>query len=155
MKLHNYIQRERVIRYISVILFILYISYLTYLTLFDHGYGRQFLNRSINLIPFKTILQYLMNTSSIRAIIVNIAGNIAAFLPMGFLLPLVWDKCRNFKICCLIILMATICIEVLQYITGAGASDIDDVILNCLGGMLGYFLLFNTLMKTKYDRRVS
>jgi len=140
MKLLTNVQIQRSVRWCSIIFFILYLSYLIYLTLLDHTYGRQLLNRSINIIPFKTILQYLINPSSIRATIINIAGNIVAFIPMGFLLPMISNKCKDFKVSILIIIIATMTIEILQYITGVGASDIDDLLLNTLGGILGYLI---------------
>jgi glycopeptide antibiotics resistance protein len=131
------------------VLFILYLLFLTYLTLLDHFYGREFVHRSINIIPFKTINQFLTSSYNQNIVVTNILGNILAFMPMGFLLPLVFKKLDNFKKVLLFVLIGTVSIEVLQYITGAGATDIDDVILNAVGGILGY-IIFKILIKITY-----
>lgn len=128
----------RFLKYVSFIVFVLYISYLVYLTFFDQLYGREFIHRSINIIPLKTVIQFLTSSFNRNIIVTNIAGNIIAFMPMGFLLPIAFRKLNVFLKVILVVLAATVAIEILQYITGAGATDIDDVILNLLGGVLGY-----------------
>lgn len=133
---------NRVLKLIAAIGFIIYISYLAYLTLFDPSYGREVIHRSINIIPFKTIIQFLALSHSWHAVLVNIFGNIAAFVPMGFLLPIAFNKLSGLLRVIIVVLATTFSIEVLQYITGVGAADIDDVLLNVLGGLLGYLMLF-------------
>ncbi|MFZ7132304.1 MAG: VanZ family protein [Eubacteriales bacterium] len=137
----------------SKIILTCYVLYLSYLTLFDKAYGRDTIHRSINIIPFKTIFQYLSGTLFTRAVIVNIFGNMTAFLPMGLLLPIVFKRCRNFVMCMTGVLISSIFIEVLQYITGVGASDIDDVILNAAGGIIGFFIfIFGRIILNKIGR---
>jgi len=104
------------------------------------------MHRSINIIPFSTILQYLTSSINPNIIRTNILGNIEAFIPMGFLLPINFKKLRKFKKVLLVVFIVTFSIEVLQYITGVGASDIDDVILNVIGGILGY-LIYRIILK--------
>lgn len=130
-----------VIKYISMVMFVLYVSFLIYLTFFDHTYGRHLVRRSINIIPFKTVIQFLTRSKDLKGILVNIAGNIAAFVPMGFLLPLTFSKLKGFMKVLPVVLGVTLSIETFQYITASGISDIDDVILNVLGGVIGYFML--------------
>lgn len=127
------------LKYISAVFFIVYLLFLIYLTFFAQRYGRGFIHRSINLTPFKTVMLYLNSPYNSRNnTIMNIAGNIVAFMPMGFLLPLAAEKLKNFMKVLLFVLLATIAIETLQYVIGVGVSDIDDVILNTLGGVIGY-----------------
>lgn len=128
------------IKYIIMAMFVLYLSYLIYLTFFDHTYGRNVIHRNINIVPFRTILKFLTRTD-LKDILVNIAGNIAAFVPMGFLLPIAFGKLKGFLRVLFVVLAATLSIEIFQYISGAGVSDIDDVILNVLGGVMGYFMM--------------
>ncbi len=128
------------IKYISMAMFVLYLSYLIYLTFFDHTYGRDVIHRSINIVPFRTIFKFLTR-SDLKDILVNIAGNIAAFVPMGFLLPIAFSKLKGFLRVLFVVLAATLSIETFQYISGAGISDIDDVILNVIGGVMGYFMM--------------
>lgn len=120
------------------ILFVGYLLLLAYLTFFSHYYGRGQLHRSINLIPFRTIIEFLTSGYNLRIIVTNIAGNIVAFMPMGFLLPIVFNKKNGFRKVVFVALLSSLTIEVAQYISGVGASDIDDLILNVLGAMIGY-----------------
>lgn len=125
---------------ISTFVFIIYLSCLIYLTLFAEEYGRGFVQRGINIAPLKTVMLYLTSPyNNTNNTIMNIAGNIVAFMPMGFLLP-ISTRFKNFTKVIIIVLIATICIETLQYIIGAGVADIDDVILNTLGGVMGYII---------------
>ncbi|MFY0783300.1 VanZ family protein [Peribacillus simplex] len=105
---------------------------------------------SHNFIPFKTIFHYLfladVNTS-IR--IENIVGNIINFIPFGLMLPLLSKRFTQLKP----ILIATFCFsftyEILQLLFELGSFDTDDLILNTLGGIIGYLpiKLFYTVFK--------
>ncbi|MFC0300976.1 VanZ family protein [Virgibacillus soli] len=92
-----------------------------------------------NVIPFKTILFYLFFADmNVMIRVENIVGNIIAFMPFGFLLPLLMKRNINFKS----VVMATFCLSLLyeltQLIFSFGSFDVDDLILNTLGGALGY-----------------
>lgn len=126
------------IKYIALFLFILYLLLLAYLTFFSSRYGRGTGLRGINILPFSTIMQYLTRAMGARNIIVNLAGNIVAFMPMGFLPPIAFKSLRKFCRVLVISLLATILIEAVQYLTSSGISDIDDVLLNLIGGIFGY-----------------
>lgn len=101
------------------------------------GYG----SYGYNIVPFKTILEYGAHPWGIIAM-GNLLGNIALFMPVGFLLPLVYRPI-SWKGVLGIAAAFSLCIEVLQLVLRSGASDVDDIILNALGGVLGYaaFLL--------------
>ncbi len=128
------------------ILFILYLLLLLYLTMYSRYYGRDYIRRSMNLVPLKTILQYLNANINRNIIVTNLLGNVIAFMPMGFLLPLVSIKLSGFFRAALASAAASLWIETAQYIIGVGAADIDDLILNTAGGILGFliFLAFRT-----------
>lgn len=104
--------------------------------------------KSLNLIPFKTVMQYLFGSGGPffseqdwkLMSIVNMAGNLLLFVPIGFLLPLVNGRFNKVKNILLFIIPLIIVIEVLQYFTGR-AADIDDLILNTGGALCGYLLL--------------
>lgn len=136
----------RKIKLIFTALFAAYVLFLAYLTFFSQYYGREIVQRSINIIPLRTIIEFLTSGYSTRSIITNIVGNIVAFMPMGFLLPIVFKKHSTFFKLSGTILFATILIEVAQNILGVGASDIDDIILNVLGGLIGY-LIYRLVLK--------
>ena len=69
--------------------------------------------------------------------------NIAMFVPYGLLLPMVFKKLRSISMQIIAVFLTTFSIEALQYLMGRSA-DIDDIIMNCLGGLVGY-LCFKTL----------
>ena len=125
------------VKIIAVTVFILYLSYLFYLTFFSHLYGRGYFHRSMNLVPFMTIHSFL-SSGYIRGILVNVFGNIAAFVPMGLLLPLVFSKSARLYRTLLIAFGVSLMIETVQYSLGVGAADIDDLMLNLAGGLTGY-----------------
>jgi glycopeptide antibiotics resistance protein len=141
-------------RIIFMIFFIMYVSFLAFLTILGRFHGGIYTYRNINIIPFKTILQYLTTSINPNISRTNILGNIEAFMPMGFLLPILFKKLRKFRKVLLVVLIVTFSIEILQYITGTGASDVDDVILNVLGGILGY-LIYGIIMKIVISVRVK
>ncbi len=140
------------------ILFFIYLAYLLFLTFFSRYYGRGFFTyRRINIIPLKTILLYASSSFNTNIIVTNLLGNILAFVPMGFLVPLVWRKLSGFIKILLVSFAASLAIEIAQYITGAGAADIDDLILNTAGGILGYifYYILKILPVWQYGKRRS
>jgi glycopeptide antibiotics resistance protein len=96
------------------------------------------LQRILNLIPFREI-GLILRQGDIRYILLNVAGNIAMFVPIGFLVPLLWYKAHTFTATAMWGLGLSLFIEVLQFFIGRG-TDIDDLILNTAGAMLGYLL---------------
>ena len=144
--------------------FSLYILLFVYLTLFDSNWGRQglfaslnfeYLKESINLIPFRTIYEYLIenfnNLTDTSVIFCNILGNFVALMPMAFFLPLLFKKQNKFKIFFLTMLLIILGIELLQLFGGVGRFDIDDVILNIGGSLIMFKVLkiktINNLIK--------
>lgn len=102
--------------------------------MFNRGYDR------INLIPFKEIDRALNQGGSF--FIVNIIGNIAVFAPISFYMALLYNNAGIFK-CVSVTALCSIFVEICQ-IPQDRATDIDDVILNTIGGFVGYvlYLLF-------------
>lgn len=94
--------------------------------------------RSINLIPFKSILNYLSgSTANAKAFAFgNVIGNIVIFIPFGVYLPL-FKKDKRILPNLLILGAVSLLVEIIQGIFGIGTADIDDLILNCLGGLIG------------------
>jgi glycopeptide antibiotics resistance protein len=128
------------IRAVMTALFILYLLLLVYLTLLSDHYNRRSFFRSINFVPFRTITNYLGAKINNDIIVTNLLGNIAAFVPMGFLVPFISKRVNKFYRVFLIAAGASMVIEVLQYVLAAGAADVDDLILNSAGGLLGYLI---------------
>ena len=106
----------------------------------------EYVKYSVNLIPFKTVWRYvelyMTKGSWILPIAVrNIAGNIALFFPMGILLPFLFPKMRSFRRILLIAICTTLCVELAQLFLRYGICDVDDVILNVAGWLLGFAVL--------------
>lgn len=104
--------------------------------------GAPLASRSINLVPFSTIGQYvhLLSSDFARTAYVNLVGNTALFIPLGIFLPWIWKRLRGFFKTVGIVLLVIVMVEGLQYLTALGACDIDDVILNVSGAAVGYGL---------------
>ena len=141
------------------IFFILYLVLLITLTLFDPMWGRNgfnafnwtqegldiYLENSVNLVPFKTIIGYakkiftsLLSTSTI---FLNLFGNIVCLMPLALFIPMLFKKIDNTKKFLISILCVTLGIELIQFITFTGSCDIDDIILNTLGAFIMYKIL--------------
>ncbi|MBD5142360.1 MAG: VanZ family protein [Ruminococcus sp.] len=113
----------------------------------DYGFW-QSIKWSVNLIPFRTILDYIqqMDPISIHSVhdyaFQNIIGNIIWFLPMGVFLPYFSQKQRNFLKFFLTAFFMIVCIEIMQLITLLGSCDIDDLLLNLLGSCIGFGIFY-------------
>ncbi len=107
--------------------------------------------RSYNFVPFKTILEYLRRENNVSASlsIYNVLGNIAVFIPYGlYLQVLLKNKAIGKSL--LIVLATTVLVEIIQYVFARGTCDIDDVMLNLMGGALG-ILWYRGLLKWQRD----
>jgi glycopeptide antibiotics resistance protein len=114
--------------------------------------------RSINILPFQSITSYLSGSIHVSRSIAftNIFGNICLFIPLGIYLQLL-KKDKRISLGIILILLTSVSVEIIQFITGLGAADIDDVLLNGLGGVIGilcYRLLTAFLKDAKKVRSV-
>ncbi len=114
---------------------------LLWLTVFRAGFSfeRLFQNGTLILTPFSGMLDLVRYTAPLTALYL-IGGNIAWFVPVGLLLPVVTDGKLRFWHCLLCGTALSVLIEFLQYMFGVGITEIDDLILNTLGAALGYGL---------------
>lgn len=90
-----------------------------------------------NFMPFRTIKMYIDYAYKLNSV-ENLAGNVLAFVPLGFLLPLVSDDFRQFSVVMINAFTFVLGIEVFQLFSAFGAFDVDDIMLNCLGAAVGY-----------------
>ncbi|RYG95950.1 VanZ family protein, partial [archaeon] len=77
--------------------------------------------------------------------VINLAGNIALLMPVGFLLPFIYHK-MTWKTALILGVAAGLLIESAQVFFHVGIFDIDDIILNALGTVFG-FLAFSIFFK--------
>lgn len=136
------------VRHITLFAMVGYVLSLLYLTIlwywpeinFHLGYYL------LNLRPFIWLNEtYEMGAGKMLS---QLLLNILMFVPLGLLLPMTFTRMRAFWKTALTALCATVAIETVQYFIGRSA-DIDDVIMNVIGGMLGYALfgLCNRLLQ--------
>lgn len=89
----------------------------------------------------------------------NIFLNIAMFVPFGFILPLLIEKCKTFWVTYLAGFGFTLFIELTQLVTGRGVCEADDIFNNTLGAIIGFGLyeIFRACLqwskKEKVDKR--
>lgn len=111
---------------------------------------------SPNFIPFKTIWPYLTGFKGWLIAGINLIGNIILLVPFGFLLPFVIRNI-NWKQSIIWAIGSGTIIEVMQVVMHVGIFDIDDIILNAFGSMIGFwfFLLFVMLMQSPIYRKFT
>lgn len=107
------------------------------------------MERTINIIPFKSLFDMINNNISVTRILENVLGNIAIFIPFGLLVPII-QKDKSPKIM-LYGLITSAIIEIIQYVFALGSSDIDDLVFNTLGTIIGYVLYKIIRQKSRTD----
>lgn len=133
------------------------------LTITSDGFNYQGANeivRKLNLIPLKTVFEYLFPNSATGAFsetalqtfsTTNLLGNLLLFVPFGFLLPFLNKRTAKFKNTLLVSAAFIFLIELVQYLIGR-IADIDDFIVNILGvcaGYLAYYILTKIIERLK------
>ncbi|WP_169306679.1 VanZ family protein [Cohnella pontilimi] len=95
-----------------------------------------------NLIPFRTIDGYLYHSDlyNFDVWFQVFFGNLVLFLPFGFLAPLLSGWMRSFPRFFIVLLLVLLGVELIQKFTFTGAFDVDDIILNSIGAIVGYIL---------------
>lgn len=130
------------IRFISRFFFCIYLLLLVYFMFFSEEMGRSILGGDYryNLVPFQEIRRYLRYYKQIGSarVLLNLAGNVAGFLPFGALVPFLGERRAGFWRVALLSFELSVFIEVSQLVLRAGSCDVDDVLLNTLGGCIGY-----------------
>lgn len=150
--LSKYNQNNKPMKRNLWIFFILYLVLVITFTLFDISWGRtgikikniENIKEYINLKPFKTIKNYISYFDSLyspRQVVLNLFGNVLAFMPMSIFLPLLFKKQNKTTIFLMTMIGIITTIELLQLFTGSGRCDIDDLILNVGGAFLLYLIL--------------
>lgn len=86
---------------------------------------------TVNLIPFSDEIN--------RRFLFQISMNAVMLLPFGFFLPVLWKKCRSWKVTTLAGFVTSAMIEFIQMFSFR-TTDVDDLLMNTLGAFLGYLL---------------
>lgn len=101
----------------------------------------------ISLIPFATIRSYIKYSGLFHALL-NILGNVILFIPIGFIFPLILIRYRDLKRIAVLSISISLFIEFIQFFVGR-SCDIDDLILNFIGGIIGYTIFCFTSDRLK------
>jgi glycopeptide antibiotics resistance protein len=101
----------------------------------------------VNLLPLVNLFEY----DSSRDLLINVLGNTLMFVPSGIVLPIVYKRLNTFHRVILAGLGISLCIEIIQLPFSVRATDIDDLILNTLGVVVGYgiFALIRRIKRAK------
>ena len=142
-------------------IFIIYCFVLVYVLFLSRGTRdgytfAEYMRRFTNFIPFKTIVEYVKRyIDGYRNLsVLNLLGNLALFVPMGMALPCLSRKLNRFWKVTLTVLGMVVAVELVQGLLRVGSIDIDDVIFNVVGAMVGYGIIvipfINKLLKRIY-----
>ena len=88
----------------------------------------------INWIPFVNIMKYETKSD----MLLNTIGNVVLFIPTGIILPILYKRLNSFWKVTLTGFLISLSIEILQLPLVSRLSDVDDLILNTLGVMIGF-----------------
>jgi glycopeptide antibiotics resistance protein len=148
-----------------ILLLCLYLAILSKLILFKYIPLSEIINhfnftydeyhwRSNNFVPFKTINFYLFLADiNLNIRIVNLAGNIIGFVPFGCILPLLAKKFQKLSTVTISTFCLSLTFELMQLIFEFGSFDVDDLILNTVGGILGYIPIKLVLLFTGFKKK--
>lgn len=125
---------------IITILFMIYIVCILRITVFRSNLSVQnLLNGTINISLFQSYIP-LIRREKWRRIIYLFGGNIVCFVPFGMYLQ--WLGKWRFRTIAVMGLLFSFFIETMQYILGTGVSELDDLILNTFGAMIGAWFVW-------------
>ena len=146
-------------RFFGKVLFCLYVAFLVYFLIFSERYGREpgSVSYRYNLVPFQEIKRFWTYREQLgfRPFITNLAGNVLIFVPFGFFLPMA-SKFSSMATTVFFSFILSLSVEMIQFMTQVGSFDVDDLILNTFGGLIGYIifaLVHNAGVRRRRNRR--
>ena len=129
--------------------FALYAAFLLKLLFLSRAPGSE---RSVNLVPFASIANYSSSHArgAGRIAFANVVGNILIFIPLGVYASWLRNRASAW-VTMLTVASVSVAVEIIQGVFGVGASDIDDVILNSVGGLIGIltFMLLSAILRER------
>ena len=150
-------KKAKIIRAFGKVLFILYVEFLIYFLFLAEWYGRTEISEGYryNLELFKEIRRFITYREQLGMFVVaaNLLGNILIFVPYGFFVSMAGRR-RGFFKTFFFSMFLSLAVETVQLITRVGSFDVDDILLNTVGGVLGYivFVLCNGVRRKHNDR---
>lgn len=151
-------------RVIWLTIFITYITLLIYFLFFSDTFGRQvaYDEYRYNLMPFAEIKRFYTKVRDTNYLMffINIIGNVVLFVPFGFLFSLIYSKggLKHQKkilwVTLLVSILLCLLIELLQLVTKVGVFDVDDIIMNTTGTLIGY-IVFRVSLSFARRRKIK
>lgn len=153
-------------RKIAIIVFVAYIIILIKIILFKGSFFFRVVPTSegyqsatsqeeytgYNLLPFRTIKLFLSSKFGKRQVFFNLIGNVLLFLPFGFLLPVASKTVIRFIHLLLAAVTLSLLFELFQLFTHTGQFDVDDIMLNTAGAIVGYGLMKLTIEEPRIHK---
>ena len=140
-------------RIISITIFVIYIIALGYFLFFAESMGRTTRGDEYhyNLQPLFEIKRIWRSSHilGMKYVILNFAGNVIAFIPFGYLRPKMVKKKPRLFHTVLFSFEFSLLVELTQLISRTGSFDVDDLILNTFGGLIGYILYYGRVVSGK------
>lgn len=127
----------------KVFLWLIFLGYLIVVTYATMLWWTGFFHREWNLHLFRAWREAWNNFSAKNW--ANVLLNIAMFVPLGFLLPLLGKKFRNWYLTIPVGFGVSLAIELFQLAAGRGICDVDDLFCNALGAAMGCFCIMSIL----------
>lgn len=154
------------------IAFAIYICFLLKITFFpipiqkEAILGLQNANQEYNFFPLHSICRIISENMDLPQILfLQICGNLFLLFPVGVYIPIIFKTCQSAKRMFITVLFLGIAIELMQHMLNMVIGfhyrnvDIDDVILNTLGGMIGYIVhryvkpMYHSITQTKKSEK--
>ena len=148
---------KRLISNMLTVCFICYMILLIYFLFFSEEYVRDevYTTYQYNLKLFHELRRYLAYKDQIGNLyfLINVVGNVAAFMPFGFLVPVLYREqrkeathnghyFRSFLFVTVLGFLLSLGVETIQLVTKVGCFDVDDLMLNTSGVVLGYLIYY-------------
>ena len=137
-------------KHITTALLIIYLLFLLTVTIFLRSRNLE-VSIGFELIPLKNLINIFRNKTYRE--LYEVAANILVFVPYGFLLSCVIRKRKYLPLICG--LATTVSIEIVQYVDKRGVFDINDIINNFIGVLIGYgvYRLFRSICQKAAERK--
>ena len=149
-----------------LICYLIVVFWLLFLQVGSTDRASYFDSRRIHIIPFESSFNSIklalnnnfatQHKQHYRYITLrNFAGNILLFLPWGFLAPLIFPRFQKSVGIFISTAIFSITAEIAQFIFIVGVADIDDVLLNLLGALIGFYVYSFLNLRTSFVKKIS
>lgn len=129
----------------AMVVFSIYMVLLIYFLFFAQEMGRTADKQyRYNLVLFFEIRRFIRNIDYLgwKSVIINVLGNVVAFMPFGYYVPKIIKKKLGILYTTILSFEFSLIVEFVQLVTKLGCFDVDDLMLNTIGGFLGYLCFY-------------